>query len=111
MNTTKRNEIVEAAIKAVNCKALNDEVEHFLRANTEEGEALDYYSAIDQAHDIAIDVNDRKVIKSVRLVLIALGVYRVITDEQIRNTVTIGNGPKFSFSLNKTKYIFEDHMQ
>jgi len=108
---TTRNELVQAALAVVKCKPLNSEVEHYLSIDDDEQRPYDYYEAIDQAYELALDVGDTVVIKAGRLCLILLGVFIVITEEQIANTVTLGRGGAYDFKLNGKKYVFNEHLQ
>lgn len=110
MNREQANEIIKAELARINSRALNHEVRHFLSIDDDEGRPHDYYDAIDQAHNLAHDVNDRKVLTAARRVLIAVGVYRVITEEEIRRTVTMGRGRKYDFQLDGVKYVFDNHL-
>lgn len=111
MNREKANTLIRAELARVSSKALNDEIEHFLSIDDDEDRPHDYYDAIDQAYDLAIDVNDRKVIVPARRVLIAIGVYRIITEDEIANTVTLGRGKKYDFQHEGAKYVFENHLR
>lgn len=103
------NDRVKAALATEANKALNDEIEHFLSIDHEEERQPDYYDALDQAHDLAVDVNDRKVLTPARRCLIALGVIRIITEDEIRRTITLGRGRKYDFQLGGKKYVFDNH--
>lgn len=110
MNLYERNEKVRAELGMLESAALNEEIEHFLSVDSEEGRAFDYYDALDQAYDLAEYHSDRKVLVPARRVLCRLGVYRTISEDEIRNTVSLGRGRKYDFQLDGVKWVFDNHL-
>ena len=112
MNITQRNEKVHAALVKVASPALWQEIEHYLSIDDDENRPRDYYDALDQAHDLAEDLRDRKVYVPCRRALVALNVFVVITDEQIHNTITLGGSRVkcYDFKLDGLKYVFDKHI-
>lgn len=99
---------------------LREEVEYLLDIDAEEQRESDLYRAILDAEDNFTDWlrfgdgSDRKLarrgMKAARLVLIELGVYKPISEEQIRNTVTMGGRKAYDFTIAGVKYVFDKHL-
>ena len=109
-----RNDLVKLALANINNKALNDEIEHFMCIDREESDCEDHdydlYDALDEAHDLACDINDRKVLTPARKVLIEIGCIKHITDEDLQYIQTFGRGKKYDFILGGKKYVWEKHL-
>lgn len=104
-----RNDQAKAAIAAEANPALNSEIEHFLSIDDDEQRPHDYYDALEQAAELAEYNRERAVLTPARRCLIELGVYRIITDEEIARIQTLG-GRKYDFQLGGKKYTFEKHL-
>jgi hypothetical protein len=111
MTLDEMNRTIKTALALLNNKALNEEVEHFLYIDDDEQRPRDYYDALCQAEQLAEYNNERKVLTPARTILISLGVYVVVTEEQLANTMTLGGGKKYAFQLGGLKYNFEKHLK
>jgi hypothetical protein len=92
-----------AALEFVNSAVLNEEIEHQLSVDREEpGYTIGH--ALDDLYDIAVDNNDRSVMTPARKVLVELGCYRHISDEELSRTFSTGK--KYDFILAGKKYVW-----
>ena len=110
MNLETRNQSVRDALALHPDKGLSDEIEHFLFIDDDEERDRDVYDALEQAHDLAVEHSDRKMMKAARLVLIELGYFRTISEDELRRTQTLG-GKKFDFTLKGQKYVWSHHLE
>lgn len=97
---------VRAAIAKHSTPALRDEIEYHLEIDREE--PIDLYTILNDISDREDDNESRTFQRPLRKIFIELGVYIPKTDEQIRNTVTLG-GKKYAFQMDGTKYDFNKH--
>lgn len=109
MSSQAKNNRVAAAINEVNSIALYDEIEYRIELQKDEGHKLDYYTALNDAEQMAEDYQDRALLTAARKALIKLGVYRAMTETQLANTFTSG-GKNYAFKMDGKKYAFERHL-
>jgi hypothetical protein len=115
MTLQERNDLVKAALAEVASPELQEEVEYYLDIDDEEQRPHDYYDALEQAESLAEDCGDRKTLTAARKALIALGVYRHWTDEELACiqvfTSSSRSHKKWDFILGGKKYKFENHLK
>ena len=103
------NDQVKAALAKFANPDLLEEIEHYLCIDDDEQRPHDYYDALDQAADRAEEWKTTATLKAARRCLVELGVYRSVTEEQLRRTQTLGGQRKYAFQLDKIKYQFNAH--
>lgn len=104
-----RNYLTRIALENVASRVLNEEVEYFMSIDREEP-GYDLYNALNDAYDLALDNRDRRVVTASRKVLIEIGCWRHVTDEELARTETTA-GKKYDFSLGGKKYVWEKHLK
>lgn len=105
--TEKLNDHIRALMLRFATPALRDEFEYHLEIDREDDE-LNLYGILNDIDDREADNQSRKLIKPLRQIYIALGVYRPVSDEELARTVTTG-GRKYAFQQAGQKYTFDKH--
>jgi len=103
-----RNDLTKIALAKVGSKILNEEIEHQMDVDREEP-GYDLYNALDDTYDLALDNEDRPVITAARKVLVEIGCWKHITDEEL-SRVQVLRGKKYDFILGGKKYVWEKHL-
>lgn len=109
MNLEQRNRLVSAALDKVDSAALHEEVEFRLNIDAEEQRESDVYQALLDAEETFAEWRQRGALKAARRVLIDLGVYKPMTDDQVATTIRT-RGPAWDFKLNNVPYQFDRHL-
>ena len=87
---------------------LKEEIEYQLDIEREEGESYDIVDAFEDIEDRADEdptFHPRQLVKNVRKIAINLGMYKEISDDELRAIASTA-GKKYSFILDGKKYIF-----
>lgn len=103
-----RDDLTKAALAKLDSKILNEEVEHQMSVDRED-DGYGLYDAVNDAYDIALDNAHRQIITAARKVLIDIGCWKHITDEELDYVETFG-GKKYDFILGGKKYVWEKHL-
>lgn len=103
---------LESAIEQFATQEAKDEITFRLELQAEGEDAEDgppdLYLAVSDACDWAEEYGRRAMLSSLRKALIACGVYREVSDDDLKNTMTLG-GKNYDFKLDGKKYNFHDH--
>ena len=97
------------AITRYTTPALDDEIQYHLDIDHEDDWTDSLYQILLDIEDRELDNGGRKLLTPLRRIFIELGVYRAISDAEIRNTQTLPGGRKFDFQLDGQKYTFDKH--
>ena len=105
------NELVQQALAKYPHKELKSEIEYRLEIQAESEEPTeDYYLALQDTEDFAVDNRIAPLTRAARRVLIELGVYRSVSEDELARTQTFG-GKKYYFKLAGIKYQFGKHLR
>ena len=88
-------------------RALQEELEYRMTVEHEDPEDYTLIDAFDDTFDFMerLDDAERSFIDNVRDVAIAIGMYVVVTEKQLANTI-VSSGKKYSFKHRGKKYNF-----
>lgn len=85
-------------------KELRDEIGHYMTIEEREYPYDEVMAVLDTLVRQEDEDGDKKLLKQARQILIDLGFFRVMPQEEIDNTFRSGRGPVWDFALKGVKY-------